>query len=370
MTAQQFAGMGSDEGRQNRSRHDRKQALAALLSASPDAAIALDQRGAIGFANPLLVEMLGVPLSDLIGKGFSSLCANPSEVERRFQNLNAGERVADCDLTLFRADGSTLETSVSAVRIDDGDDHGIVAYLRDVSRERQVASELRRKNEELEHCVQALAHDLRSPLVALLGFSRLLRQDYETTLDETGHHFVDRIEQAGQIMEDLIHDLLELSRIAQPGERRTLVDPRLVLLQVRAELNPRLAESNQQLELPEAPPAVFCDRTRLYQVFSNLIGNAISHMGPCEAPVISVEIEELADAHSITVADNGKGIAPESHARIFEKFQSLNGRGDGDASTGMGLAIVKKIAEKRGGRAWVESAPGGGAVFHVMLPGA
>jgi PAS domain S-box-containing protein len=368
MTAQQLAGTRTSEGRQDRPRDGRKQALATLLSASPDAAIALDHRGVIGFANPLLVEMLGVPLSDLIGKGFSSLCANPSEVERRIQNLGAGERVADCDLKLHRADGSTLDTSVSAVRIDDGDAHGIVAYLRDVSRERQVASELRRKNEELEHCVQALAHDLRSPLVALLGFSRLLRQDYATTLDETGHHFVDRIEQAGQIMEDLIHDLLELSRIAQPGERRSLVDPRLVLLQVRAELNPRLSEANLHLDLPETPPAVFCDRTRLYQVFSNLIGNAIDHMGPCESPRIEVHIVDEPAATRITVRDNGRGIDPEQHRRIFDVFQSLGPRADGRRGTGIGLAIVRKIAETHGGRVTVESQPGQGAAFHVLLP--
>jgi PAS domain S-box-containing protein len=360
--------MHTDDGLRAGPRDDRKHALATLLSVSPDAAIVIDQRGVVTFANPLLVQMLGVPLGDLIGKGFSSLCANPLEAERRIQTLGKGERVTACDLTLHRADGSTLETSVSAARIDDGDEYGIVAYLRDVGSERQVAAELQSKNEELEHCVQALAHDLRSPLVALLGFSRLLRQDYETTLDETGLHFVDRIEQAGQIMEDLIHDLLELSRIAQPGERRTLVDPRLVLLQVRSELNPRLSAASVHLDLPDTPPAVFCDRTRLYQVFSNLIGNAIDHMGPCEFPRIAVSIVEEPGATRLTVCDNGRGIDPEHHQRIFDVFQSLGSRADGRRGTGIGLAIVRKIAETHGGRVTVESQPGEGAAFHVLLP--
>jgi PAS domain S-box-containing protein len=375
MTAQQLASMrssdGSDDGSNDEPRtrrNARRQALADLLSVSPDAAIVVDDRGVIAYANPLLVEMLGVPLADLIGKGFSSLCANPLVVERRIHTLNPGERITDCNLTLHRADGSTLETSLSAVRLDDGDHHGIVAYLRDVSPERQIAADLRHKNEELEHCVQALAHDLRSPLVALLGFSRLLRQDYEKTLDETGLHFVDRIEQAGQIMEDLIHDLLELSRIAQPGEQRTLVDPRLVLLQVRAELNPRLSAASVRLDLPEAPPEVFCDRTRLYQVFSNLIANAIDHMGPCESPHIEVTIAEEPDTTRLTVRDNGRGIDPEHHRRIFDVFQSLGPRADGRRGTGIGLAIVRKIAETHGGRVTLESQPGEGAAFHVLLP--
>ena len=126
--------------------------------------------------------------------------------------------------------------------------------------------------------------------MALLGFSRLLRQDYGNLLDDTGTHFIDRIEQSGRTMEDLIHDLLELSRIGQTEERKVFVNPSNVLHQLHAELKPRLDAAGIALELPQDPPLVFCDRTRLYQVFSNLIGNAIDHMGACEKPRIAVSI--------------------------------------------------------------------------------
>jgi signal transduction histidine kinase len=227
---------------------------------------------------------------------------------------------------------------------------------------------LRRANSELEHCINALAHDLRSPLVALLGFSRLLRQDYEAQLDETGRHFLDRIEQSGRTMESLIHDLLELSRIGQPGDRPSLVNPRAVLLQLQAELKSRLEAACIQLQLPETPPPpVYCDRTRLYQVLSNLIGNAIEHMGDGEENRIAVEITESENGHDIAVSDNGCGIAPEHQERIFEVFQSI-GRKDGRRGSGIGLAIVKKIVETHGGRVWVESTRGEGSTFHVHLP--
>jgi signal transduction histidine kinase len=239
--------------------------------------------------------------------------------------------------------------------------------MRDVTERHHAATELSRKNAELEHCVTALAHDLRSPLVALLGFSRLLRQDYGALLDDTGTHFVDRIEQAGRTMEDLIHDLLELSRIGKPGERKALVNPATVLHQLQAELKPRLEAAGIELELPHDPPLVFCDRTRLYQVFSNLIGNAIDHMGACEQPRIAVSIFEEGDVCHISVSDSGCGIDSKHHEQVFEAFQSLGPARDGRTGAGIGLAIVKKIAETHGGRAWLESRSGCGTTFHVTF---
>jgi signal transduction histidine kinase len=146
-----------------------------------------------------------------------------------------------------------------------------------------------------------------------------------------------------------------------------MVDPRAVLIQLHAEVKPRLDSSGIRLVLPEDPPLVYCDRTRLYQVFSNLIGTAIHHMGPGDAHRIEVEVVEDEEFHRISVRDSGRGIAREHQERIFEVFQSLGARQDGSRGTGIGLAIVRKIAETHGGRAWVESESGRGATFHVTL---
>ena len=236
----------------------------------------------------------------------------------------------------------------------------------DAERDRALAA-LERRNAELEHCVHSLAHDLRSPLVALLGFSRLLRDDYGAALDAAGLRFVERIEQAGRTMEELIRDVLELASIGQREERPTVLDPRGVLVQIAAELKPQLEQSGTELLLPDSPPPVYCDRTRLYQLFSNLIGNALEHMGTCAERRIEVAIEATDDLHHIRVRDTGCGIETDQHERIFEPFQSLNGRRDGRRASGMGLAIVRRVAETRGGNAWVESTPGAGACFHVTL---
>jgi len=344
--------------------------LAEVLDSAPEAVLAVNERGFITYANPLVERLVGQPPERLVDQPIALLLSNASEIERLVSSLAPGEGITNQDLTLKRADGRAVQVSASASALREGGriPQGAVLFLHDVTERRGMEAALERKNVELEHCVHSLAHDLRSPLVALLGFSRLLRQDYGERLDDTGLHFIDRIEQAGRTMEDLIHDLLEFSRIGQAGERRAMVDPQAVLLQIAAEMKPRLESGDMKLEFPDHPPLVYCDRTRLYQVFSNLVGNAIEHMGPCENRVISVEVWNDRSGHQIAVRDRGRGIEPGDRERIFEVFQSVGSRSDGRRGSGIGLAIVKKIAETHGGRVWVESESGRGANFRLTFP--
>jgi len=343
---------------------------AALLAGLPDAIVVVDEHGYIRFANRAVESLVGHPPADLVGRPVASLCRSARDLEGVISAIATEAGRIEQAMTLRSPDGGAIAVSaaISPLPPHAGLPRAIILSLRDATSSQRALAEIQGKNDDLEHCVNTLAHDLRSPLVALLGFSRLLRQDYGARLDDTGLHFVDRIEQAGRTMEMLIHDLLELSRIGQPGERRALVDPRAVLQHLHAELKPRLDAAGVELVLPAHPPLVYCDRTRLYQVFSNLIGNAIEHMGPCAKPRIVVDVDEEADCEHIAVHDPGRGIAPEHHERIFEVFQSLAPRSDDRSGTGIGLAIVKKIAQTHGGRVWVDSRLGHGSTFHVTFP--
>jgi PAS domain S-box-containing protein len=341
-----------------------------ILDKAPDALLAVDRHGFVTYANPAIERLIGHAPAELIDTPVAALLTTTDDLEWLVASLGADGEVEDWDLPMLRSDGSEIRVAAAARarRDPEGRFTGTVLSLRDITERHREMAELAHRNAELDHCVHALAHDLRSPLVALLGFSRLLRQDYETQLDDTGLHFIDRIEQAGRTMEDLIHDMLELSRIGQPGERKSLVDPKTVLTQLHAELKPRLDAAGIQLETPTEPPMLYCDRTRLYQVFSNLIGNAIDHMGPCGNPFIRVAIENEDEMGHIVVSDPGRGIAAENHERVFDVFQSLGPASDGRRGTGIGLAVVKKIAETHGGRVWLDSQVGGGSQFHVTLP--
>ncbi len=337
-----------------------------LLDSLPVAVIGIGSDGYLTRWNRAAETLTGASAEALRACPAAALAADVTSLSRLLPALGTRERT-EIELLVRRTGASAqpVRAQITPHTDAEGRPAGVVVMLEESRATTDVA--LEQRNAELEHCINSLAHDLRSPLVALLGFSRLLREDYGARLDETGAHFVDRIEQAGQTMEGLIHDLLELSRIGQPGEHPALIDPHSVLVQLAAEFKTRLETESISLVLPDAPPPIYCDRTRLYQVFCNLIGNAIDHMGDAAGRRIEVEVRNADGFHHVCVRDDGRGVAPEQHEKIFEPFQSLGARRDGRKGTGMGLAIVRKIAETRGGRAWVESTPGQGAAFHATF---
>lgn len=341
-----------------------------VLETCPDAVVIVDRSRFITYANPAIEHVTGYRPDEILDRPLALFVQSGDDLEQIAAALEPGSPVRSRDLRVRRRDGSGQYVSVSAsiLSLADGTAAGAVAHLRDVTAERGAEEILSRKNAELEHYVQAVSHDLRSPLVSLLGFTRLLREDYGGILDEKGRHFLDRVETAGRTMETLIHDLLELSRIGRAGEATTRVQPLRVLAQVAAELKPRLDAEGVDLVLPDDAPTLEFDQTRLYQLFSNLLGNALDHMGPGDDRRVDVEFHEEDGDPVIVVRDNGRGIPAEHHERIFEIFQSLAPPGEGRRGTGIGLAVVRKIAETHGGRAWVESEPGRGATFKVRIP--
>ena len=346
--------------------------LRAVLQSAPDGVVVVDRSRFITYANPAMSEVTGYAVAELVDKPLALFLHAQDDLERIGQALAPSSPLRNLDLEVRRKDGRALSVSVSVslLTLPDGTHVGAAAYVRDVTGRRRFEQDLARKNRELQHYVDAISHDLRSPLVSLLGFTRLLQEDYGERLDEKGRHFLRRVEQAGRSMEELIRDLLELSRIARGGRSEDLVDPRVVMLQLLAELKPRLDAQQVDLEIPDNPPLVRCERTRLYRLLSCLVSNALDHMGPVEKPRVRVHVQEERDGHRISVADNGVGIDPAHHERIFQVFQSLAPRNGSRRGTGIGLAVVKQIAETEGGRAWVESEPGRGAAFHVSFPGA
>src|SRR5262249_34863394 len=264
---------------------------AQVLDVLPDAVLAVDAGGFVRSANQAALRLLEVRRDQVLARSVMALLAKGADqLDALAHVLEGHPREAVCELTRRARTGRVRLLQVSSSPLP-GSARAVV--LRDVTDQRDTEQRLRKANEELEHCIGALAHDLRSPLVGLLGFSRLLRQDYEDSLDETGHHFLDRIEQAGRTMEGLIHDLLELARIGEAGERPVLVAPREGLHQLAAGLKPRLEVAGIELVLPiNLVSRVYCDRSRIYQLFSNLIGNAIDHMGPRPGARIEVLIDE------------------------------------------------------------------------------
>ena len=338
-----------------------------MLEQLDDSLIALDADGFVRRANAAACRLLGSDEEGLVAQPISALLARRGVPLEILGELFASSSLDDdVEVTLGDEPEGSRRFGVSVANLSSG---RRALRLRELPDEADEIAALRRLNEELEHALGALAHDLRSPLAGVLGFSRLLREDYAEQLDETGRHFIDRIERGARSMERLLRDLLELARIGQPGEVPALIDAHALLRQLAADLKPRLEETGIALVLPAGQSGpLYCDRARLYQLFSNLIGNAIQHMGRGGDARIEVQVFERSDHHEIVVSDNGCGVDPAHRDRIFESFQSFGTSDQGESGTGMGLAIVRRIAEKYAGRAWLDSEHAPGASFHVTLP--
>jgi len=227
--------------------------------------------------------------------------------------------------------------------------------------------ELSRSNEELNSFAYTVSHDLKAPVVSLQGFSSLLLEGYKDSFDDTGRLYVERIMKNSERMGTLIDDLLELSRIGRIKGQEQLVDISELVSDIASDFSPQLDSKGAKLTITGEMPKVRCDRTRISQVFANLIGNANKFMGDDnDNPTIEVGYESQNGNHLFFVKDNGIGIDKEHHAKIFQIFQRLN---DVEVEgTGVGLAIVKKIVENFGGKIWVDSEKGKGTTMYFTVP--
>ncbi len=250
----------------------------------------------------------------------------------------------------------------------------------EAERERLLA-ELEAKNRELESFVYTVSHDLKAPLVSMNGFSSALKKEYENQLGEKGKHYLERIQANVAQMDSLIASLLELSRIGQVVGPTEGIDVAALLREIRDALAIRLKEAGAKFVVQEPLPTVRADRSRIRQVFVNLIDNAVKFKSAERALRIEVGCRQQSGFHRFHVTDNGIGIPHQYQDQIFAPFQKLHSEIEG---VGIGLALVKKIVEHHGGRVWLESPSakfipskaegigtgdeGAGATFYFTLP--
>ena len=232
----------------------------------------------------------------------------------------------------------------------------------------QVIQELKARNQELENDLHSIFHSLRSSLVSLLGFSRLLKDDYSSAVGEEGSLFIRRIEEAGSGLNSKMDVALELSQIHVEAGERVPVDPTRVLMQIKAEEKLELERAGVTLKIAPDMPLVHCQPKHLYDILFHLVMNATQHMGSCEDRRIEVSVSTHEREHQIEVRDHGEGIKPQELESIFEIFRSNAASDRKRATQGVGLAMVRKIAQAHGGNAWAENASDQGAHFRVSLP--
>jgi len=232
---------------------------------------------------------------------------------------------------------------------------------------RRKSVELARSNAELTDFAYIASHDLQEPLRKISAFGDRLQSKYEAVLDEKGKDYLARMQNAALRMEQMINDLLSYSRVTTKARPMAPVALNEVLDEVLDTLECTRKELAAEIEIGQLP-LVMADRGQMYSLFQNLLGNALKYHRPGVAPRIRVEADPPQGGRvMIRVSDNGIGLEEKYAERIFRPFQRLHGRSEYPGS-GIGLAICKKIVERHHGEIKVQSTPGQGAVFSVILP--
>jgi PAS domain S-box-containing protein len=227
----------------------------------------------------------------------------------------------------------------------------------------QLTRALELSNRELDQFAYVASHDLKAPLRGIANLSQWLEEDLEGELNPEAREHLELMRGRVNRMEGLIDGILEYSRAGRVREKPERVEVSALLTDVLDLLG---VPEEVRVELPDELPTLFTERLPLQQVFLNLIGNAVKYAGR-DDPMVGVEVSDRGLFLEFVVSDNGPGIAPEYHDRIFGIFQTLEAR-DKVEGTGIGLSLVKKIVEARGGRVWIESEEGDGAAFHFLWP--
>ncbi|EKD40144.1 MAG: hypothetical protein ACD_75C00161G0008 [uncultured bacterium] len=238
-------------------------------------------------------------------------------------------------------------------------------FFTDITERKRAQEALEQSNQELEQFAYVASHDLQEPLRAIVGFLQLLQSRYEDKVDEKGQHYIDRTVKAAHRMQTLIRELLTLSRVNSKGSTFLPTDFNLLVRGVLDNLHATVLEKKAEVTCGPLP-TLQVDAGQIRSLFQNLLFNALCY-NESPRPLINIDYRELDDSHRFQVQDNGIGIAPQFHQRIFIVFQRLHTESE-YPGTGMGLALCKKIIERHGGTIWVESNPSGGSSFYFTLP--
>lgn len=358
-----------------------KQRLENTLNSMANGVWGLDSAGNATFINPAACKMLGYDAEELLGENMHQKMHHSYPDGRPFPASECAMYAAFSDGSthhidneaLWRKDGSSFPVQyVSTPLRRDGRLVGAVVVFQDIS-ERVRHEELNRKytaqlesvNQELEEFNYVASHDLREPLRTINSFISFLKEDLGDTLPEASVQHINFIETAVKRMSNLIDDLLTLSRAGRAALKMAPLSLNVLIEQVRDNLHELIRESNAVMQV-DPLPSIVGDQGQLLRAFQNLVQNAIKFRGD-SVPKIKIYCVEENETHcTVAFQDNGIGVAPKYHAQIFQPFKRLHGKDEYEGS-GIGLSVVRKIAERHGGSVRLESSEGHGATFFVTL---
>ncbi|MEO6017071.1 MAG: ATP-binding protein [Polaromonas sp.] len=346
--------------------------MRSILQSAMDAIITVDDQQKVVLFNAAASAMFACPAEQALGRPVTMFI--PERFHAQHLAYIEKNRVPSDGSEVFgiagvavglRSGGEEfpLEVSYSNVVAPDGIFHTLI--IRDITTRVQSFQALERSNLDLQQFAYVASHDLKTPLRSISGFVQILERNYADKLDDNGLALIRRTALAASRLEQLTEDMLSFARVNSDPRPFAPVNS-LEVVEEAVHLLDALIQSTSASVTMGDLPAVMGDRTQLVQLFLNLLGNSLKY---CQgrAPVVHVSAIREGNEWVFSVADNGIGIEPKHHQKIFEIFKRLHTQNE-YAGTGIGLAVCHRIVERHRGKIWVESSIGEGSTFRFTFP--
>ncbi|MGZ7120191.1 MAG: sensor histidine kinase, partial [Methanobacterium sp.] len=346
-----------------------------LIEASLDPLVTIGSDGKITDVNKATEQVTGYFRNRLIGTDFSDYFTEPKKAKKGYEQVFREGEVRNYSLEIKHKNGNITPVlyNASVYKDESREVIGVFAAARDITERKEAEEqlkesiqELERSNVELRSFAYITSHDLQEPLRTMGSYAGLLKMRYEGQLDEDADDFLEYMVSGAIRLQDMIKGLLNYSHVGKPGEEFQEFNAEDALNTVLSNLESSIDECHAEVTHDQLPNIV-ADESRILRVFHNLIGNALKFRREGVPPKIHVSAQKTNDKFVFSVSDNGIGIEEQYTDRIFEVFKRLHPIGEYKGA-GIGLAIVKRIVERHGGRLWVESEFGVGSTFYFTIP--
>ncbi len=346
-----------------------------LYDNAPTGYLSVDTSIVISNINMTLLRWLGYTREEVIGKfRYEDLLSKESRkaflasFEQDFDAFEKKGAVHNLEFDFQRKDGSTIPVMVSSVAILDEKGKFVKSRssVTDYSEQKRAFERIVQLNAELDAFTYSVSHDLRTPLRSVVGYAQILREDYGAKLDEEGVRLIGIITRGATRMGQLIDDLLEFSRVSKKEIQKVKVDTNGLVQSVISDFLAHGPDNSMQLHVLDLLPC-HADVNLLRQVWINLLSNAIKYSSKSSKPTISITSFVQNTQICYCVEDNGAGFDMRHADKLFGVFQRLHKATEFEGN-GVGLALVKRIVTRHGGKVWAESAVGEGAKFYFSIP--
>ena len=342
-----------------------------LFEFAPIAYFVLDSRGVIMGVNYRGMQILGLNKEYILGNSFLYF-VKPKFIKIYSKHRKNAIRTfskQSFELELIKKDRSFFNTLIEMSIEGNGFKLAVtdITILKKTEKRlKGTVKELERSNEELQSFAYITSHDLQEPLRTIASYAQLLERRYKGKLDPDADEFIDFMVDGASRMKEMIQGLLDYSRVGTRGHEFKEFESETALNYALNNLGSAISEVNAEITSDELP-VIYADENQIIRVFQNLIGNAIKFHKEGVTPEIHVSAKKEDNECVFSVSDNGIGLEEQYSDKIFEVFKRLHAIGEYHGA-GIGLAVVKRIIDRHGGRIWVKSEFGKGSRFYFTLP--